>query len=176
MNVAYLKVTFGLCFHFIFSTPDCWCLFTGIVVHQLWSSMFSRKHEVWAPAAGASHFYFWATGMVPYANCVLCILVSFISHKPDPNHKGTLALDLKGAGAWSFLAVVFLTLRNAVCHGNRVDSDFSNFCLGLFIFISACEATSSFTTFNMSVLFMVKHLIFVISCIKSTNKVYTNCQ
>ncbi len=31
-----------------FSPPDCWCLFIGIVVHQLWSSAFSRKHEVWA--------------------------------------------------------------------------------------------------------------------------------
>ncbi len=114
-------------------------------------------------------FFFWATGMVPYTNCVLCILVSFISHRPDPDRKDTF----KGAGAWSFLAVVFFTLRNAVCHGNRVDSDLN---LGLFISVSACEATSSFATFNMSVQFMVKHLIFVISSIKSTNKVYTNYQ
>ncbi len=171
MNVAYLKVTCRLRFNFLFSSPDCWCLFTGIVVHQLWSSIyFSRKQEVWAPVTGVSHFFFfWATGMVPYTNCVLCILVSFISHRPDPDRKDTF----KGAGAWSFLAVVFFTLRNAVCHGNRVDSDLN---LGLFISVSACEATSSFATFNMSVQFMVKHLIFVISSIKSTNKVYTNYQ
>ncbi len=110
MNIAYLKVTYGLRFHpFFFGFAYCLCLFTGIVVQQLWSSAFSRKHEVWAPAAGAAagmvrHLYvfFFATGLVPprnlvpYANSILCIL-SFISHRPD--HKGTLASDLKGAGA-----------------------------------------------------------------------------
>ncbi len=35
--------------------------------------------------------------VVPYANSILCILVSFISHKPD--RKGTLVSDFKGAGA-----------------------------------------------------------------------------
>ncbi len=46
-------------------------------------------------------FYFFANAMVPsrdlvpYANSILCILVSLISHRPD--RKGTLALDLKGA-------------------------------------------------------------------------------
>ncbi len=67
MNVAYLKVTYGLRFHLFFSAPDCWCLFTGIVVHQLCSSAFSSKHEarVVAGAGMARHiFYFWATGMV----------------------------------------------------------------------------------------------------------------
>ncbi len=59
MNVAYLKVTCRLRFNFLFSSPDCWCLFTGIVVHQLWSSIyFSRKQEVWAPVTGVSHFFF----------------------------------------------------------------------------------------------------------------------
>ncbi len=47
--------------------------------------------------------FFFATGMVPpwdlgpYANSIHCILVSFISHRPARN--GTLASDLKGAGA-----------------------------------------------------------------------------
>ncbi len=48
-------------------------------------------------------FIFFATAMVPsrdlvpYANSILCILVSLISHRPD--RKGTLASDLKGAVA-----------------------------------------------------------------------------
>ncbi len=74
MNVAYLKVTCGRCFHLIsfFSrrpTADVrrW---GGIVVHQLWSSALSGKHEVWAPGAGmARHVFFvcfLATGMVAY--------------------------------------------------------------------------------------------------------------
>ncbi len=48
-------------------------------------------------------FFFFATGMVPpwdlvpYANRIHCILVSFISHRPARN--GTLASDLKGVGA-----------------------------------------------------------------------------
>ncbi len=54
MNIAYLKVTCGLRFHlFFFGFAYCLCLFTGIVVQQLWSSAFSRKHELWAPAADA---------------------------------------------------------------------------------------------------------------------------
>ncbi len=48
-------------FSSFFSAPDCWCFFTGIVVHQLWSSAFSRKHEVWAPVAvaGMAHHVFF---------------------------------------------------------------------------------------------------------------------
>ncbi len=45
MNVAYLKVLHFLLIillHFFNSAPHCWCLFTSIVVHQLWSSAFSR--------------------------------------------------------------------------------------------------------------------------------------
>ncbi len=45
----YLKVMHGLHL-FFFSAPDCWCCFTGIVVHQLWSFAFSRNHKVWAGA------------------------------------------------------------------------------------------------------------------------------
>ncbi len=106
LNTFTWKWRAGFVFIFFFPVPDCWCLFTGIVVHQLWSSAFSRKLEVWAPVAGASRFCCccWATGMVPplvlvpYANRILYILVSFMSHRPD--RKGTLASDLKGAGAW----------------------------------------------------------------------------
>ncbi len=47
-----------------------------------------------------NYLFFWAIGIVPprdfvpYANSILCILVSFISHRPD--RLGTLASDLKG--------------------------------------------------------------------------------
>ncbi len=53
---------------------ECWCLFTSIVVHQLWSSAFSRKHEAWVVAGnwgrvcqyhGNIPRFFLATGMVP---------------------------------------------------------------------------------------------------------------
>ncbi len=52
----------------------------------------------WVPVAGmemARHVccFFFATGMVSLVPCILCILVSFISHRPD--RKGTLASDLK---------------------------------------------------------------------------------
>ncbi len=100
MNVAYLKVTF------FYSAPDCWCLFTGIVVHQLWSSAFSCKHEEWAWGAWSREWRvtfkkkkFLATAMVPsrdlvpYTNNILCILVSSMSYRPY--RKGTLASDLK---------------------------------------------------------------------------------
>ncbi len=48
---------------FLFSALDFWCLFTGIVVHQLWSFALSRKHEV---QMREWHFtcFFGATGMV----------------------------------------------------------------------------------------------------------------
>ncbi len=51
----------------------------GIVVHQLWSSAFSRKHEARAVADAwmfECHWFFlsnWDGAMVPYANCVLCM-------------------------------------------------------------------------------------------------------
>ncbi len=41
-----IKVKFVFIFYLFFLAPDCWCLFTGIVVHQLWPFAFSRKHEV----------------------------------------------------------------------------------------------------------------------------------
>ncbi len=31
------------CSCFLYLAPDCWCLFTGIVVYQLWSFEFSRE-------------------------------------------------------------------------------------------------------------------------------------
>ncbi len=40
---------------FFFLAPDCWCRFTGIVVHQLWSFAFSRNHKVRADAGMAHH-------------------------------------------------------------------------------------------------------------------------
>ncbi len=79
---------------------------SGIVVYQLWSPAFSRKHEVWAWAREwrvTCFFFFFCNwdgaprDLLPNGNSVLCILVSFISHRPD--RKGTLASDLKGAGA-----------------------------------------------------------------------------
>ncbi len=48
-------MTCRLRFHLFFSSsrrPECLCIFTGIVVHQLWSSAFSPKHEV--------IFFFWS--------------------------------------------------------------------------------------------------------------------
>ncbi len=116
MNVAYLKVTCGLCFNFFFfSAPDCWCLFTGIVVHRLWSSTFSRKHEARAVAGAdagmACHNLFfififfeqlgwcppgsWCPKQTAYSAYreqrywFLSSTISFISHRPD--RKGTLA-------------------------------------------------------------------------------------
>ncbi len=101
------------CVFFFFSPTDCWCLFMGIVVHQLWSSAFGRKHEVckhWLRSrsweCSVKFFFFsffeqlgWChlRDLVPYANSILCILVSFILHRTD--NKSTLASDLKGAGA-----------------------------------------------------------------------------
>ncbi len=92
MNVAYLKMTHGLrfkmffCFLF-FLAADCWCLFTGIVVHQLWSFAFSRKHESnmnWCERARVrmqewrvTFFFFFfcgATWMVPPGIGALCRL------------------------------------------------------------------------------------------------------
>ncbi len=48
-------------FVFLFLTPDCWCLFTGIVVHQSWSCI---QPQTWGVSARmARHmFVFWATG------------------------------------------------------------------------------------------------------------------
>ncbi len=110
MNIAYLKVTCGLSFHlffFFFLAPDCWCFFTCIVVHQLWSSAFSHKHEARAVAgAGMTHHVFLEQlGWCPPGNwcptqtaaVLISSTISFISHRPD--RKGTLASDLKGAGA-----------------------------------------------------------------------------
>ncbi len=95
INIAYLKVTCRLSF---FLAPDCLCLFTGIVIQQLWSSAFSGKHEVWAGSGRGRRNGAPSPPPPPPANSILCILVSFISHKPD--RKGTLASDLKWAGAW----------------------------------------------------------------------------
>ncbi len=45
MNVPESDARASSFFLFLFSAPDCWCLFTGIVVHQLWTFAFSRNHE-----------------------------------------------------------------------------------------------------------------------------------
>ncbi len=46
MNVPESDARASSFFLFLFSVPDCWCLFTGITVHQLRSFAVSRKHEV----------------------------------------------------------------------------------------------------------------------------------
>ncbi len=102
---------FQLFFVLFFSAPDCWCLFKGIVVHQLWSSAFSRRDKARAVAGMARHvFFFEQLGWCPPASWCpkqtaysayrerrywfLSPTISFISHRPD--HKGTLARTSKG--------------------------------------------------------------------------------
>ncbi len=109
MNIAYLKVTCGLRFHLFFFLLMS---FQGIVVHQLWSSAFSRKHEAraFAGAGMTRHvffFFFEQLGWCPPGTwcptqtvaVLISSTISFISHRPDC--KGTLASDLKWAGAWA---------------------------------------------------------------------------
>ncbi len=45
-------------FFFFFLALDCWCLFTGIFVHQLWSFVFSCKHEVGAGMSADAGIFF----------------------------------------------------------------------------------------------------------------------
>ncbi len=91
MNVAYLKVTF-----FFFSTGllmsfhghSCPSIIIICIQPQTWGGS-GRGY-----GNGTSLVFFWATGMVPprdlvpYANCVLCIYVLFISHRHHSKGRG----------------------------------------------------------------------------------------
>ncbi len=65
MNVAHLKVTHGLRFlHlFFFLAPDCWCLFTGIVIHDHLHSVTNMRCERSQMREWRLPFYFF------WSNC-----------------------------------------------------------------------------------------------------------
>ncbi len=110
MNVAYLNVTFFFLaagFLMSFHGHSCPSIMIICVQPQTWGvsvggAVMGMTHHVFLLFL---FFYFLANAMVPsrdlvpYANSILCILVSLILHRPD--RKGTLALDLKGAEAWA---------------------------------------------------------------------------
>ncbi len=97
MNTAYLKVTCGLRFHlFFFSRRGLLMSFMGIVVHQLWSSAFSRKDEARAVTGTGMtrHVFFeqllgwYPWDLVPYANCSGTDFVHDIVHIAQTGPQG----------------------------------------------------------------------------------------
>ncbi len=87
MNVAYLKVTCWLRFH-LFKKKK-YLLFFGarlLMSFHMHHSLANIKRErlrEWASRVCLFLFVFWATGLVPYANCILYM---HMSCDPSPVH------------------------------------------------------------------------------------------
>ncbi len=106
------QASFSLLF-FSFSAPDCWCLFTGIVVHQLWIMIICIQPQTWGASGcgrgcgnGASSFFFLSNwdGAPPGSWCPTQTAYSVYRERRTRDYGLPLMSRVSlGAKQWTFL-------------------------------------------------------------------------